>query len=208
MWADSFFGAQNERTEAGITRPSSATVSGSPASLVPWDSLGRTGRDFVAEATSAEELAQFHGADARLAEPVRVYAGVRSADTLQQRADLAVRELERAGGFDRAVLVVWIPTGSGWMIPEAADALEQLYAGDTAIVGMQYSYLPSLLSVFLDPGLAARAGAVLFNTVARPLVDGCPRPRVRSSCCSRRAWAQQGWKRRSRPSTPPRRWAT
>ena len=165
VWAYSFFGAHNEQTEAGITRPSSATVSGSPASLVPWDSLGRTGRDFVAEATSAEELKQFHGADARLAEPVRVYVGARSADTLQQRADLAVRELERAGGFDRAVLAVWIPTGSGWMIPEAADALEQLYAGDTAIVGIQYSYLPSLLSVLLDPGLAARAGAILINTV-------------------------------------------
>ena len=164
--ANSFFGAHNERTEAGITQPSSAKVSGSPASLVSWDSLGRTGRDFVAEATSPEELARFHGADARPVEPVRVYAGVRSADTLQERADLAVRELERAGGFDRAVLAVWVPTGSGWMIPEAAEALEQLYAGDTAIVGMQYSYLPSLLSVFLDPGLAARAGAVLFNTVA------------------------------------------
>lgn len=164
--ANSLFGAHNEQTEAGITQPSSATVSGSPASLVSWDSLGRTGRDFVAEATSPADLAHFHGADARLTEPVRVYAGVRSADTLQERADLAVRELERTGGLDRAVLVVWVPTGSGWMIPEAAEALEQLYAGDTAIVGMQYSYLPSLLSVFLDPGLAARAGSVLINTVA------------------------------------------
>ena len=166
VWASSFFSAQNDQTETGITQPSSTTVSGSPSSLVSWGSLGRTGRDFVAEVTTPAELAEFHGDGARLTEPVRVYAGVRSAATLHERAELAVRELERAGGFDRAVLVVWIPTGSGWMIPEAAEALEQLYAGDTAIVGMQYSYLPSLLSVFLEPRLAARAGSVLINTVA------------------------------------------
>jgi uncharacterized membrane protein len=165
-WANSFYAAQNDQTEAGITQPSSATVSGSPASLVPWESLGRTGRDFVAKATTPQQLADFHGARARLTAPVRVYAGVLSADTLQERADLAVRELERAGGFDRAVLVVWVPTGTGWMIPEAAEALEQLYAGDTAIVGMQYSYLPSLLSVFLDAGRAVRAGSILLNTIA------------------------------------------
>jgi uncharacterized membrane protein len=165
-WANSFYAAQNDQTEAGITRPASATVSGSPESLIPWESLGRTGRDFVAEATTPEELADFHDAGARLTAPVRVYAGVQSADTLEARAELAVRELERAGGFDREVLVVWVPTGTGWMIPEAAEALEQLYAGDTAIVGMQYSYLPSLLSVFLDAGLAVKAGSILLHTVA------------------------------------------
>lgn len=165
-WANSFYAAQNEQTEPGITQPSSARVSGSPVSLVSWESLGRTGRDFVAEATTPEELADFHDAGAPLTAPVRVYAGVRSADTLQERAELAVRELERAGGFDREVLVVWVPTGTGWMIPEAAAALEQLYAGDTAIVGMQYSYLPSLLSVFLDAGLAVEAGSILLHTVA------------------------------------------
>src|SRR5262249_44753251 len=69
-------------------------------------------------ATSAQELAMFHGADARLAAPVRVYVGVRSADSAQHQAQLAVRELERAGGFDRKVLVVWVPTGTGWMVPK------------------------------------------------------------------------------------------
>ncbi|HKF68503.1 MAG TPA: alpha/beta-hydrolase family protein, partial [Vicinamibacterales bacterium] len=76
-----------------------------------------------------------------------------------------VRELERAGGFDRKVLVVWVPTGTGWMIPKATVALEQLHGGDTAIVAIQYSFLPSWLANFVDAGLANEAGTVLFNTV-------------------------------------------
>jgi uncharacterized membrane protein len=157
--------AINDRTTEGIVAPASAAVSGSRGSFVAWDTLGRMGRDFVATATSAQDLAKFHGAEARLVEPVRVYVGVRSADSLGQRAALAVRELERAGGFDRKVLVVWVPTGTGWIIPKAAASLEQLHGGDSAIVAIQYSFLPSILAVFLDAGLANEAGITLFDAV-------------------------------------------
>jgi uncharacterized membrane protein len=163
--ANSIYAPVNEETSKGIVVPDSSSVSGSNESLVAWDTLGRTGRDFVATATTVHELAMFHGADAGLAEPVRVYVGVRSAASAAARAELAVRELERAGGFHRRVLVVWVPTGSGWMIPEAAVALEHLHRGNTAIVAMQYSFLPSLLAVFLDAGLATEAGSMLFNAV-------------------------------------------
>ncbi|HEY1307674.1 MAG TPA: alpha/beta-hydrolase family protein [Vicinamibacterales bacterium] len=157
--------SRNEETTAGVVAPGSSSVSGSGPSFVAWDTLGRMGRDFVATATSPQELARFHGADAELATPVRVYVGVRSADSAEQRAQLAVRELERAGGFDRKVLVVWVPTGTGWMVPKATASLEQLQRGDTAIVAIQYSFLPSLLAVFMDAGLANEAGITLFNAV-------------------------------------------
>jgi uncharacterized membrane protein len=62
---------------------------------------------------------------------------------------------------------VWIPTGTGWMISESAEALEQLYNGDSAIVGVQYSFLPSLFAVFMKPGLAAETGSILFDAVER-----------------------------------------
>src|SRR5690606_14505021 len=44
-------------------------------------------------------------------------------------------------------------------------ALEQLHRGDTAIVAIQYSFLPSLAGVFLDAGLANEAGRALFSAV-------------------------------------------
>jgi len=163
--ANSLSASRNEETPAGIVAPESSAVSGSRASFVEWNTLGRMGRDFVATATSAQELAMFHGADVKLAAPVRVYVGVRSADSAEQRAQLAVSELERAGGFDRKVLVVWVPTGTGWMVSKATASLEQLHRGDTAIVAIQYSVLPSLLAVFMDAGLANEAGITLFNAV-------------------------------------------
>lgn len=163
--ANARYAPANEETTEGIVAPDSASVSGSSTSLVAWDTLGRMGRDFVATATSTQELSMFHGADAKLADPVRAYVGVRSADSTVERAALAVRELERAGGFDRKVLVVWVPTGTGWMIPKAAVALELLHRGDTAIVAIQYSFLPSLVAVFVDAGLANEAGTALFNAV-------------------------------------------
>ncbi|KXU87530.1 hypothetical protein CI15_15430 [Paraburkholderia monticola] len=155
----------NEDTTEGTVAPESSAVSGGSESFVAWDSLGRMGRDFVAAVTSTQRLALFHGADASLVEPVRVYVGVRSADTLEERAQLAVRELERAGGFDRKLLVVWIPTGTGWIVPNAAASLEQLYRGDTAIVAIQYSFLPSRYAIFMDAGLANEAGITLFDAV-------------------------------------------
>ncbi|WP_129645303.1 alpha/beta-hydrolase family protein [Peristeroidobacter agariperforans] len=155
----------NERTTEGIEAPESPSVSGSKKSFVAWDTLGRMGRDFVATATTEQQLHQFHGVDAQIADPVRVYVGVRTRDSAAARAELAVRELERAGGFDRKVLVVWVPTGTGWMVPNATAALEFLHRGDTAIVAVQYSFLPSLFAVFVDAGLANEAGIALFTAV-------------------------------------------
>jgi uncharacterized membrane protein len=164
-FADSNYKAVNDTTDEGIVVPESPSVSGSSASLVSWDSLGRHGRTFVATATTRQELEAFHGLDAPLTEPVRVYVGLQSAATPTERAELAVRELERAGGFERKVLVVWVPTGSGWMVSEAAVAIEQLYGGDTAIVAIQYSYLASVLTGILEPETPIEAGTALFDAV-------------------------------------------
>lgn len=162
---NSAFGTVDDTTADGVEPPAAATSSGSPDSLIAWDTLGREGRTFVAQATTLDRLREFHGADADVREPVRIYAGLRSADTTEERAELAVRDLERAGGFERAVLVVTTVTGTGWVDPDAAIAIEQLYAGDTAMVGLQYSYLPSWIATFVDDGKAAEAGAALFNAV-------------------------------------------
>ena len=99
-------------------------------------------------------------------EPIRVYVGMRSADTLQQRADLLLAELKRTGAFDRKVLVVATTTGSGFLDPAAVDPLEYLWHGDTAIAGMQYSYLPSWLSLLADQQNVQQTAQVAFRTIA------------------------------------------
>ncbi|MFC9324535.1 alpha/beta hydrolase [Kitasatospora sp. NPDC057015] len=152
----------DEGTTPGVVQPQLPTLSGSPASLESWQSLGSKGRDFVAGAATREELSAFAGRPAM--DPVRVYVGLRAADTLQARADLAVAELERTGGFSRGILAVMATTGSGWINRQASDPLEYLYTGDSAMVAIQYSYLPSWVSVLTEDE-ANDAGRALFDAV-------------------------------------------
>jgi uncharacterized membrane protein len=67
-------------------------------------------------------------------EPIRVYVGLRAADTPAERAKLALEELKRAGAFERSTLIVITPTGTGWVDPGAMDSIEYLHHGDVASV--------------------------------------------------------------------------
>ncbi|MGW5654343.1 alpha/beta hydrolase [Streptomyces humi] len=149
-------------TTEGVHRPNLPTLSGGPDSAAPWDTLGAKGRDFVGTATPRVDIAALTGRPAR--DPVRVYVGLRSADTLDERAALAVRELERTGGFSRKVLAVMGTTGTGWINDQGSKPLEYMWGGDTAQVAMQYSYLPSWVSALTEDEAAA-TGRALFDAV-------------------------------------------
>jgi uncharacterized membrane protein len=125
--------------------------------------LGHQGRVFISGGPTVEQLTKFNGAPA--VEPIRVYAGKNSAKNIKAAADLAARELERAGGFKRKVIAVATTTGTGWINEAEASGLEYMYNGDTAIVSMQYSFLPSWLSFLVDKENARQAGQALFEAV-------------------------------------------
>lgn len=161
--ANLVFGAANAETKAGSRPPTSSTHAGGPGSLVTWDSLGREGRQFVGRGPDLARLARFSHGDLTL--PVRTYVGLDSGGNVEERAGLAVRELARAGGFEREVLVVATSTGTGWVDPAAIDSLEYLHGGDSAIVSMQYSYLPSWVSFVVDQQQAIDAARALFDAV-------------------------------------------
>ncbi len=161
--ADAAFLKMDELIDEGVEQPAEALATGSEQSLVAWDSIGRRGKDFIALGPTQEEISQFNGQEAM--RPLRVYVGLGSRDTSEERAELALEELKRAGAFDRSLLVVATPTGTGWLDPGAVDTLEYLHAGDTAIVSMQYSYLPSWITIMVDPDLSRVAARVLFNEV-------------------------------------------
>ncbi len=152
-------------TDEDIHQPIVPTSSGGPGSLVRWDDLGNQGRTFAGSATSIADLQGFAGPDAQVMDPIRAYAGLRSADSAEARADLAVQELERTGAFDREVLAVVTVTGTGWINPDAARGLELMHGGNTAMVAIQYSYLPSWISFLVDLDKASESGAALFEAV-------------------------------------------
>lgn len=159
----SIYAERDAGTLAGSVEPTLPTRSGSPGSPVAWDGLGRQGRAFVGGGPSASAISAVTG-DTAL-DPVRVYAGLSQGNDLQARANLVVDELERTGAFDRKVLLVATPTGSGWLEPQAIAALEYLYGGNTATASMQYSFRPSWVSFLFDPELSTDASRALFNAV-------------------------------------------
>ncbi|MGD9021203.1 MAG: alpha/beta-hydrolase N-terminal domain-containing protein, partial [Lysobacterales bacterium] len=137
---DEVYALSDAVTEPEVKQPSDPLATGSPASLVDWDTLGRTGENFVALGPDKEDLARF--SDEAVMQPIRVYVGFRSAETFEARAQLALDELIRVDGFGRSKLIIATPTGTGWLDPSAVDTIEYIHRGDTAIVAMQYSYLP------------------------------------------------------------------
>ena len=161
--ADRAFAVRNDLTPEGVEPPTSNVRSGSSASFVPWETLGRRGRMFVASGPSVEDITTF--TDDEAMEPIRIFAGTQSAEDTEERAELAVRDLDRAGGFDRSYLLVATTTGSGWVVPSAVDSFEYITAGDSAIVAIQYSHLPSWLSYLVDQERAREAGRQLFDAV-------------------------------------------
>ncbi len=149
--------------EAEVPQPQDPLKSGSAASLVKWDELGRMGRSYVSSGPDAQQISSFTGRPAQ--NPLRVYVGLRSAETAKERAKLALAEMIRVGAFDRSLLLVTIPTGTGWVDEMGIDPVEYLHDGDIASVAVQYSYLASWLSLLVEPGYGSETATALFDEV-------------------------------------------
>ena len=157
------YSVRDTTTAEGVHQPTTSLRSGGPGSLIPWDTLGYQGRNFTGKGPSPGDIEKFTHHPAQ--EPIRAYAGLASAADAESRAALAVRDLERAGGFQRKNLLVVTTTGSGWVDPALADTFEYLSGGDCATVAIQYSYLPSWISYLVDQSKAREAGRALFDAV-------------------------------------------
>lgn len=163
-FADRMFQQMDARIYPDMPAPINPLQSGSADSLIAWDTLGRQGRRFVAGGVPVETIARFHDGTA-VKTPLRIYAGLNSANTVEERASLVVEEMKRVGAFKRSVLVVANPTGTGLVEQEAIAPLEVMHAGDTVVVAMQYSYLTSYLSLLVEPTVSLDAAAALANAV-------------------------------------------
>lgn len=160
-----------DRSGAGVAAPASALRSGGPGSLVGYDSLGAEGQTFVTGGPGVESISSYSGKPAL--EPIRVYAGLGSAPTPEERAQLAVDELERTGAFTRKLVVVAVTTGNGYLDPALVSAPEYLMNGDVATVSAQYSVLPSWLSFLVDQRAAGDEARAMWQAV-REAIDQLP----------------------------------
>ncbi len=172
--ANQLASSTNDQELPQFPQPREGWRSGSPESAARWSGLGNEGRKFVAGGLRAAEIARF--TTRPVVEPARVYVGLENAATPEKRIALLHRELARTGALDRKYVVVIPTTGSGWVNPTAARAVELMYDGDVALVAMQYSYLPSWISFVTDGEASLESGKRLIDAVvadvrARPAGD-------------------------------------
>jgi uncharacterized membrane protein len=161
--ADQSFQQLDALIEDHLPRPFLPQQTGSPSSLITWQDLGRQGRRFISSGPGAEELSDFFGTP--LPSPLRVYVGLNSAETAEQRARLALEELKRVRGFERSVLLLVTPTGTGWIDPASQNPVEYLFRGDIATVAVQYSYLNSPLALLTEGAYGAEAARAVFTEI-------------------------------------------
>ncbi|ODT83532.1 MAG: hypothetical protein ABS76_03485 [Pelagibacterium sp. SCN 64-44] len=161
--ADNFYQRLDALVATSDARPADPDKTGSAASLIDWNSLGKDSRVYVQSGPDAATIAAVTGRSA--IEPLRTYVGLRSAPSVEERARLALDELLRIGAFDRSILVLVMPVGTGWVDRAGIDMLEYLHGGDVASVAVQYSYLTSALSLLVEPSYGAETAQALFDLV-------------------------------------------
>lgn len=186
---DQSYVAAQYLTDPSSPVPANDWQAGSESSLIDWDLMGRPGRDFVRGGPDRSDIEALTGRPA--IEPLRIYVGLAQHTDAKARADIALREMIRTGAFQRKVLVVASPTGTGWMDPASYDALEYMHGGDVATVAVQYSYLQSPLALIFETESGLEQANALMQAVydhwtSIPVED---RPRLYMHGISLGAWS-------------------
>ncbi len=152
---------------AHASPPGIPEVTGGPGSLVPWSAQSRESRRWLSMALTPDAIEEVIGEPAR--QPIRVYASLESADSGPGRAELLLAEIDRTEALQRPVFALFSPTGSGYVNYVATETLEYLTRGDCASAAIQYSVLPSALSLTKVALGAAQTRAVVNGVVQRIL---------------------------------------
>ncbi|WP_237056082.1 alpha/beta hydrolase [Microbulbifer sediminum] len=159
---DSIYQKLDARIAPDMPAPENPDSPGGANSLVRWQDMGHQGRQYLALRPTEADIREVAG---RALEPIRVYVGLNAAETPEARAKLALDEFIRVGGFERSVVILITPTGTGWVDPGAINSVEFLHRGDIASVAMQYSYLPSPIALMTEDAYGRESAEALFQAI-------------------------------------------
>jgi uncharacterized membrane protein len=145
--------------------PINTFESGTKNSYINWQTLSVQGRRHIAtrltEAQLKNDLRERH-----IKEPIRIYVGIDSAETVDERVALALAEIKRTKALERKYVNIIAPTGTGYVNYVMSDAFEYLSKGDCAQITMQYSKRPSPMSLDrVDDGYIQYR--MLINAIAK-----------------------------------------
>jgi len=151
-------------------------VTGGPGSSIPWTAQSRESRRWLSMTLPAADIAHVMGEPAQ--QPIRVYASLESAGDGAERAGLLLAEIDRTKALEREVFVLFSPTGSGYVNYVATETVEYLTRGNCASAAIQYSVLPSALSLG-KVHLATTQTRIVVNGILQRLMAVPPEKRPR-----------------------------
>ena len=153
--------------EADAPVPDLSEVTGGPGSLVPWTDQSRESARWLSMTLRSPVIADVMQEEAK--QPIRVYASLDSARTVEERAALLLAEIDRTDALSRSAFALFSPTGSGYVNYVACETFEYLTRGDCASAGIQYSVLPSALSL-TKVGPATEQTRIVVNGIVQRLL--------------------------------------
>jgi uncharacterized membrane protein len=154
--------------EAHSQVPDLAEITGGLGSVIPWTDQTRESRRWLSMTLRADEIQQVMQEPSK--QPIRVYGSLDAAADPQLRADLLLAEIDRTKALERSVFALFSPTGSGYVNYVATETLEYLTRGDCASACIQYSVLPSALSL-TKVGYATEQTRILVNGLVQRLMS-------------------------------------
>ena len=161
----------NREFLSGAPQPHEPQRSGSPASAEPWRTMGRQGRAVVSGGPRAHDIARVLEAPLdEVKEPIRIFIGLRDGErsrSYEEMAEAALREMDRTGAWERGHIAVMSSAGTGWINDFHTSGFEFVARGDSAIVAMQYSYVPSLYSYLADRESAVQSSRLLIDAIRK-----------------------------------------
>ena len=163
----------------GADQPKRPERSGSPDSAVDWNTMGRQGRAVVAGGPRKEDIERL--LDGGALEPIRIFVGLDTerdqAPDFEEMAAVAIKEMHRTGAFERSHIAVMSAAGTGWINDFHTSGFEFVTRGDSAVVAMQYSYLPSAYSYLADRKNPVNSSRVLIEAIRSELEQLAPETR-------------------------------
>jgi uncharacterized membrane protein len=125
-------------------------------------------------AGSGESVVQKFAATGAQSTSLRLY-GELDNKGITRRADALVDRWQAGGGMHRDAVVIAVPTGSGWVDPDALVGFESRLSGDVGIIALQYSDIPSW-QAFMSSSAPARDSAIAVTAAVIDAVNRSPFP--------------------------------
>jgi uncharacterized membrane protein len=163
---------------AHATPPDIPEVTGGPGSLSSWADQTRESRRWLSMVLTPEEINKVMSTT-KAKQPIRVYGSLDSTNTPEERAELLLAEIDRTKALERPYFALFSPTGSGYVNYVACETLEYLTKGNCASAAIQYSVLPSALSLTKVPDGTNQTRMVMNGIMQRLLeMPRSKRPKI------------------------------